>query len=264
MRQAMVLVAVLLLLITPNAVGAVPTVHCEPETTTVDSAEVFQIAVMVTDLDTLANFQIIFTYDHTVLEFVDAYEGSLYANSGLQTWFSVEEESVGTWEVWDVIFPALTYLLPPGELCRLEFRALRTGLTLIDFLSVALTDREREGIEPLAWRDGTVMVGDLAGVEGGDSHGKHRIGLPQPNPTRGAVTVPLSLCGKDGERRISVGIYDTRGRLIAGLADAMSNTGPGLVWDGCDSNGRKAPAGIYYLRACGPEIDATRKIVMIK
>jgi len=127
MNSARVIAVIFLLLAAPAVAGAIPTVHCEPETITVDSAEVFQIGVMVEDLDTLANYQVIFTYDPAILEFVTAYEGSLYANSGFQTWFTVEEESLGTWEVWDVIFPALTYLLPPGELCRLEFRALRTG-----------------------------------------------------------------------------------------------------------------------------------------
>ncbi|MGD9403397.1 MAG: hypothetical protein PVF95_14155 [bacterium] len=264
MNQVKVVFLVFLLLTLPSAAGAVPVVYCEPETSTVDSAEVFQVGVMVDQLDTLSNYQIIFTYDYTVLEFVDAYQGSLYANSGLQTWFTVEEESLGTWEVFDVIFPALTYLLPPGELCRLEFKALKTGFSPIEFISVALTDRYREGIAPLTWRDGFIVVGDLAGVEGGASRAMPPIGFPQPNPTRGAVTVPLCLCGKDRNCGITVGIYDTRGSFVAGLADRVGITGTGLVWDGCDSDGRKVPAGIYYMRANWPEINAARKIVIIK
>jgi hypothetical protein len=192
MRRSRILALVLTLCAVPAGVGAVPVVFCEPETITVDSAEVFQVGVRVDQLDTLSNYQIIFTYDTTVLEFITAYEGSLYVNSGLQTWFTVEEESLGTWEVFDVIFPALTYLLPPGELCRLEFRALRTGLSPIEFLSVALTDRYREGIDPLTWRDGLVLVGDWAGVEDGAPRLPSGIGFPEPNPTYGNVTIPLN------------------------------------------------------------------------
>ena len=264
MNRAWAFGAGLLMLSVPIIVGAVPTVHCEPETITVDSAEVFQVGVMVTDLDTLANFQVIFTYDCTVLEFVGAHEGSLYANSGFQTWFSVEEESLGTWEVWDVIFPALTYLLPPGELCRLEFRALRNGLSPIEFLSVALTDRYREAVDPLVWRDGFVIVGDLAGIENGGPGSLPNVGFPWPNPTWGGVTVPIYLCEEARGRRISACVYDSLGRLVAGPTGVMETTGPGLVWDGYDSKGVKVPAGVYYVRVSGPEANTVRKVVVIE
>ena len=263
MSSARVIAAVFLLLAVPAVAGAIPTVYCEPETITVDSAEVFQIGVMVEDLDTLANYQVIFTYDHTVLEFVTAYEGSLYANSGLQTWFTVEEESLGTWEVWDVIFPALTYLLPPGELCRLEFRALRTGSTPIEFLSVALTDRYREGVDPLTWRDGFVIVGDLAGVGGTGADHSSRMGLPWPNPTYGGVRVPLLFSEACGAAPVSADVYDSRGRFIAGLTEAGGIAGASLKWDGCDSAGREVPAGIYYIRA-NDAAAVTRKVVLIR
>lgn len=262
MSRVKVITSILLLLAVPTVAGAIPTVYCEPETSIVDSAEVFQIGVMVADLDTLANYQVIFRYDHTVLEFITAYEGSLYANSGLQTWFVVEEESLGTYEVWDVIFPALTYVLPPGELCRLEFRALRTGSTPIEFLSVALTDRYREGVDPLTWRDGFVVVGDLAGVDGDDAGPTHGIGLPWPNPTYGCVRVPLMFPGVSGPPAVSAGVYDSRGRLIAWLSERGGAAGATLKWDGCDYAGGEVPAGVYYIRVADATV--TRKVVVLR
>jgi hypothetical protein len=263
MLCAKALVVISLLLAAPATVGAIPTVYCEPETVTVDSAEVFRISVMVTGLDTLSNYQVIFTYDCSVLEYIKAYEGSLYANSGLQTWFEEEVESLCTYEVWDVIFPALTYLLPPGELCILEFRALGAGFSPIEFLSVALTDRYREGIDPLTWRDGLVVVGDMAGVDDAGTGGAGRLGPPRPNPTCGGVHIPLVLPGRPGAMTVSADVYDSRGRLVACLEETAGVATAGLKWDGCDSAGRKVPAGVYYVRASDFPGTA-RKVILIR
>jgi hypothetical protein len=246
---------------------AAATVHCSPETVFVDSAEVFQVSVMVEDLDTLSNFQVIFKYDCTVLEFIDAYEGSLYANSGLQTWFTVEEESTGTWEVWDVIFPALTYLLPPGELCKLEFRGLGTGHTPIEFLSVALTDRYREAITPVSWTDGHVFVGDFSGVYEGDAGpggDQFRIGMPWPNPARGGTDIRAQVTMLRERAEPDIAIYDSLGRVVARPDVLCASTGGVLVWNGRDAAGRNAPAGVYYIRAGGHGAAAARKVVLIR
>jgi hypothetical protein len=263
MKRAVLAAAVVLVFALPVASGAVPTVYCDPETVTVDSAEVFQIAVMVTGLDTLANYQAIFSYDYSVLEYVAAYEGSLYATSGLQTWFLDEEESLGTYEVWDVIFPALTYVLPPGELFRVEFRALRTGTTPIEFLSVALTDRYREGIAPIAWSDGFVVAGDMAGVGVDDTGNAGQLGLPWPNPTSAGVILPVMPGEEPGHARISADVYDSRGRFVAGLISESGSGAPAIRWNGRDGEGREVPAGVYYIRAS--EAGAvSRKVVLIR
>ena len=264
MRPAKAALLFSLLLSVPASAGAIPTVYCEPETTLVDSAEVFQIGIRVCDLDTLANFQIVFTYDYTVIEFLDAYEGTLYANSGLQTWFNVEEESLGTWEVWDCIFPALTYLLPPGELCRLEFRALRTGSTSIEFLSVALTDRYREAVVPLTWRDGYVFVGDLSGV--GQSSGAFdgRIGLPWPNPTHGTVHIRAEAGAFQAREWPAAAVYDTGGRILAWLTWSSGTDGRSLTWNGLNASGEVVPAGVYYIRTGDSPLAASRKVVLLR
>ncbi|MGH2571308.1 MAG: FlgD immunoglobulin-like domain containing protein, partial [bacterium] len=49
--------------------------------------------------------------------------------------------------------------------------------------------------------------------------------------------------------RVVLSLYDVTGRRIALLADRAFEAGASAVtWDGRDSSGREAPAGIYFAR----------------
>jgi hypothetical protein len=70
---------------------------------------------------------------------------------------------------------------------------------------------------------------------------------PAPNPSRGPVTMQLDLGGATGAE---VAIYDVAGRrvrtLLTGAAGAARIA---LAWNGLDERGRRAGAGIYFVRA---------------
>lgn len=68
-----------------------------------------------------------------------------------------------------------------------------------------------------------------------------QVGPPRPNPTRGAVTLPVAL---DGPARLDV--VDVLGRVVRTVrldADAAE-----AGWDGRDAAGRPVAAGVYLLR----------------
>lgn len=60
-----------------------------------------------------------------------------------------------------------------------------------------------------------------------------------PNPSRGPVTVRAQ-----GPIGIAVRVYDVGGRMVADLDGASGEA----VWDGRDSGGGPAPAGVYFAR----------------
>jgi len=81
---------------------------------------------------------------------------------------------------------------------------------------------------------------------------------PWPNPgsapIRFQLDVPVALTAK-------VSIFDVKGRLIRRLDyPAGSHLG---IWDGYDGGGRRAPAGVYFLRLDGSGPVTTRKVVLL-
>ena len=251
----------------PAVSPAVPMVYVEPETSAVDSGEVFETQVMVSaDADTMSNFQVFATYDASVLEFVQAIEGSLYTNSGLQTWFYFNEEPPGTCEVWDVIFPAGSFLVAPGELCRLRFEALCDGYSPISFISVDLKDVDRYPIDPVAWTDGCVLVGYLAGID----HATYDltesgVGQPFPSPAYRGTAVSILLPDRsEFPVTCPVTVTDSQGRLVATLDPSSKGPSGYLSWDGRNRAGQEAGAGVYFFKVdTGREV-VSRKVVIVR
>ncbi len=88
------------------------------------------------------------------------------------------------------------------------------------------------------------------------------LGPPRPNPAPGAVRVDLAL---PGAMPVEVSVFDVAGRRVRTLV--AGNEGPGdlhLVWDRRDADGRRAPAGLYFLRMrAGTEV-RVRKVVLTR
>lgn len=119
------------------------------------------------------------------------------------------------------------------------------------------------GGKTIIWGDvlcGTESAGGPAGVSGpGAAPG---LAPPTPNPfnpmTRFAVSLPEA-----GPATVSV--HDARGRLVRTLVDGHLAAGEhAFAWDGRDDAGRRAPAGVYLLRAETPAGVAVQKAAMIK
>jgi hypothetical protein len=131
MSLAMVPVLTLLLLavLFAGSARALPDVFFAPGSTTLQLGESVELSFRVGACgDSISGYQLYLSFDPTIVELTTATEGSLYAYCGYPTWFIPEEEAPGQWHFFDTVMGAGTYLLPPGELLRLEFTALdRSG-----------------------------------------------------------------------------------------------------------------------------------------
>jgi hypothetical protein len=83
-----------------------------------------------------------------------------------------------------------------------------------------------------------------------------------PMPFRVEVTLAFTL-GEAGE--VDVSVYSVDGRRVRSLTRGQFEVGTHRVaWDGRDSSGRDAPAGVYFARLRGPQGTSTRTIVRMR
>jgi hypothetical protein len=85
------------------------------------------------------------------------------------------------------------------------------------------------------------------------------ISAPVPNPSRAATRFSLEL---EAPTRVRVAVFDVAGRQVRLLAEGRF--GPGrrdLLWDGTTDSGVVSPAGVYFVRAEGGGMSASRRLV---
>jgi len=99
------------------------------------------------------------------------------------------------------------------------------------------------------------------GVAAGEALGRLEFGTPRPNPFAETVRVPF--LGSARGRSPRVDVVDVTGRRVRSLAPEGPDAG-GITWDGRDSAGRAAAAGIYYLRLLGADEPRTVRVVKRK
>ncbi|MFH1681449.1 MAG: FlgD immunoglobulin-like domain containing protein [Candidatus Eisenbacteria bacterium] len=239
----------------------------EPELTVALLDSMFDVSVRIDGLDTMSNFQVFVRFDPGVVEFVEAFEGSLYVYTGTwdNTWFFFEEESLGTWEIFDVIFPTMSYIRPPGELTQIRFRAAGLGYTPIEIVGASVKDIHRNPVLPLEIEQGSAYVGDPTGV---GSEGSRRagwsMGRPFPNPTVAGTSLMLAAPAIAGETPARLAVFDFAGRLVRSI-DVPSVRGTSeIAWDGRDREGREVAPGVYFVRLEAGARDASRKVVVVR
>jgi hypothetical protein len=106
-------------------------------------------------------------------------------------------------------------------------------------------------------QSGIFADGQVAGVD-------RRVVLtaPYPNPFAGATKIGFLV---PYEARAAVQVFDVEGRLVARLAGGTFQAGPHVVtWDGRTHDGRRAPAGIYFIRLKCPLGEDTRRVVLAR
>jgi flagellar hook assembly protein FlgD len=90
----------------------------------------------------------------------------------------------------------------------------------------------------------------------------YAIGPAIPNPVFRSTMIELSV-PRDGA--VVVDLFDVAGRRVRSLLDARLEPGMHAVrWDGCDSSGQPAPAGVYYARMQAPGIDRSVGLVLVR
>jgi hypothetical protein len=89
------------------------------------------------------------------------------------------------------------------------------------------------------------------------------LGTPSPNPTRGGRTTIAYALPQAASVRLA--LYDARGRLVRSLLEGERPAGASFVdWDGRDTAGRDAAAGLYFVRfeARGLGVKTSRLVVV--
>ena len=66
-----------------------------------------------------------------------------------------------------------------------------------------------------------------------------------PNPTSGDTRLAYRL---PASQNVRITVHDVRGRLVRSLLDDTAGAGEhAVLWNGCDDQGRRAPAGVYFV-----------------
>ncbi len=261
--------AALLLLVSvlsPCAAAAIPAVTVTPATSSVQPGDLFFIDVRVSaEADTISNYNVILQFDPTVVELMEVVQGSLYQGYGDFSWFESTEESLGTWQVFDVIFPAESFVLAPGELCRLHFHALSVGYSPVTILTCSIKDIGRYPIEPLSIESGVILVGDVVSVGPAEiPWGGWDLGAPFPNPAAGSTEIMLYRTGRSDGALCRLGVFDIAGRRIRVLDPGAGGGNVRLAWDGRDDRGVAVCSGAYFIRLEGAGRLISRKIVLLR
>jgi hypothetical protein len=212
--------------------------------------------------DSICLTQLYMSFDHTLVELVEASEGSLYANinPNFWTWSVLEEEEPGLWHLASTTFPAGSYIVPPGELFHLRFGVLpgASGYTPVHVVSVALTDVRRDPLPVTSAMDGHILIGDTD-VE--FDLPAASLGPAAPNPFVGATSIAFSV--PDATEVWSVDIYDLNGRLVRRLEVPSGSRTGSVAWDGRTRSGAAASSGVYFVRLSGGGGSAQTRIVKL-
>jgi hypothetical protein len=96
---------------------------------------------------------------------------------------------------------------------------------------------------------------------GAPTPGAIALGSPWPNPAAGTTTIALSL---PAAARVEAVVLDVAGRRVASLLDANVAAGEhSLRWSGADALGRRAPAGLYFVRVRAGAFEGMRRMVRL-
>jgi hypothetical protein len=86
------------------------------------------------------------------------------------------------------------------------------------------------------------------------------LGPATPNPSNERTTLSLALSERS---RVRAAVYDVSGRQLAMLSDEELAAGQHtLAWNGLDSAGRRAPAGLYFVRVIVGGREIARRVAL--
>lgn len=211
--------------------------------------------------DSIASYQLYLSFDPGVVELVSVEEGSLYVESGFMTWFIEEEEYPGFWHFFDTVFGAGTYVLPPGELLHLTFRAVDYGQTEARMDTIRMTDVRRDPLPVDSFENGWIFVVPATGVPD-EVIEQPRIGCIAPNPftgeTRIQYSVPTSSTGW------TVEIFSASGRCVSVFDLPLGVLDGEIEWDGRSREGHELPSSVYYVRLAGEAGESLSRVVKLR
>jgi hypothetical protein len=88
-----------------------------------------------------------------------------------------------------------------------------------------------------------------------------RVSEPWPNPVSESVKIHLNCRSIP---RLSAQILDSSGRKLVSLHETVVNGEGTIEWGGRLPNGRRVPAGVYFIKVAGPSRSVTRRFVVVR
>lgn len=90
--------------------------------------------------------------------------------------------------------------------------------------------------------------------------------IAQPNPFRNRIDIKYDLGIAREAKAVELKIYDVTGRLIRRFSEpsAGGRQLSAINWDGMDQDGRKVPAGVYFIHLAASGRELSRKIILLK
>jgi hypothetical protein len=86
-----------------------------------------------------------------------------------------------------------------------------------------------------------------------------------PNPARSAVSIRLGIPSAAGSERVSVDIFDVRGRHVKQVHEGDLDPGfHEFRWDGEDARDTRVSSGIYFIKVSRSNQSKARKIVLVR
>jgi hypothetical protein len=86
-----------------------------------------------------------------------------------------------------------------------------------------------------------------------------------PSPARSAVSIRLGIPSTQGSPKVSVDIYDVRGRLVRQVHDGGLDPGfHEFKWEGKDEYNTRVSSGIYFIKVSRSHQSKSRKIVLVR
>jgi hypothetical protein len=240
--------------------SASPHVSFVPSHVMTQPDSTFQLSIRASASgDSISGCQLFLSFDPAVVELTEASEGTLYAQSGHTTMFLADELEPGLWRLFDTTFGPGTFVVPPGEIFSVTYRALDYGHTLAHIDTVYMSD-EQEPPDPIlgiTWEHAHVFVVDPTGVEQ-VTESAIDLGPGYPNPFTTEARIPFHL-PRDGSPRVAE-IYDGTGRLVRRLTLATGVSQGEIVWDGRCDNGAEAASSVYFVMLRAGASEAIRLV----
>jgi hypothetical protein len=98
---------------------------------------------------------------------------------------------------------------------------------------------------PVSLPDFPVMP-NITGVEASEPM-KTGLWSARPNPFTSEMRLWYSLRSRG---KVTIEVVDVSGRIVTRLEDEMKDAGPhAAIWQGIDQQGRRAPSGVYFIKA---------------
>lgn len=244
-----------------------PVVTFAPAQLIVNPGELCTLSVMVDDaVDSLGCMEVYVAFDSTLVCCTTAVEGELFKEASFPSFFRWDLVAADTATAVDCVLGYRSFVLAPGELVRLVFRAKQVGVCPVEFTSVRLWDIDRMELSPVLGSFSLIIVGSPGGVPPGvQTQGGF---FNYPNPFNPSTTLILNVPSGGAQARqleVSIEIYSVSGCRVRSVFEGLLPAGRlEIPWDGRDDGGRLLPSGVYPVVAKATWGVFTSRLVIVR